>query len=133
MNVRHLIRKPAPASEPESAIAAAQRQQRTYNARPQDILGTGPHCTGGCHQGRALCVHPEACGVQRPVAEAVSELLADPPRRISDQDRGERIGSAIGWSVVALLCVLGAIHVAHVYGIGPGLARVAGWVASFFR
>lgn len=61
------------------------------------------------------------------------ELLADPPRRISDQDRGERIGSAIGWSVVALLCVLGVVHVAHVYGIGPGLARVAGWVASFFR
>ena len=61
------------------------------------------------------------------------ELQADPPRRISDQERGERMGSAIGWSVVALLCVMAAVHLAHVFGFGPGVARVAGWVASFFR
>ena len=112
----------------------ADAQVRRHTSWPLDILGTGPRCTGNCKQRRALCVHPVECGVQHPVAlddarlAPAEELQADPPRRISDQDRGERMGNAIGWGVVALLCVLATVHVAHVYGIGPGLARLA----SFF-
>lgn len=49
---------------------------------PLDLMGAGPNCTGMCQRlHRPLCVHPEACGVQHPVAEASSDLLADPPRK----------------------------------------------------
>ena len=77
--------------------------------------------------------HPEA-------AEACSDFLRDDKddaeafkRRQTPQDIGDAIGSAIGWSVVALLCFMALVHLAHVFGIGPGVARVAGWVAGFFR
>lgn len=75
------------------------------------ILGTSPHCTGGCHQGRALCVHPEACGVQHPVAEASSDLLADPPRKPLLSEAGRFwLGYVAFIAAVALAGVLTLIN-----------------------
>lgn len=73
------------------AWADAQVQRHRRAGWPLDILGTGPRCTGMCRQGRALCVHPVECGVQRPVVEAApapaeasteigSEALSEPTR-----------------------------------------------------
>ena len=91
----------------ESAIAAAQRMQRSYSAKQADkILGTGPHCTGLCHQGRRPCVHPVECGVTPAPAEASTELGAEPvafERKPAPQDIGEAIGTVLGW---VLLCAV---------------------------
>ena len=94
----------------ESAIAAAQRMQRSYSAKQADkILGTGPHCTGLCHQGRRPCVHPVECGVAPAPAEASTELGAEPvafERKPTPQDLGNALGTAIALIVIGLLALV---------------------------
>lgn len=110
-------------TDPEAAVRYLESQPVRYGATRR------PYIPLGCDQQGRLT--PTLLDDAR-LAPA-EELQADPPRRISEQDRGERIGSVIGWSVVGMLCLMALVHVAHVYGIGPGVARVAGWVASFFH
>lgn len=62
----------------ETAAAWADAQVRRHTHWPVDILGAGPRCTGNYKQGRALCVHPVECGVQHPVAEACTDIGAEP-------------------------------------------------------
>lgn len=96
--------------ETESAVAAAQRQQRTYSVRLADkIMGTGPRCTGLCHQGRALCVHPVECGVQHHVAEsapAPAEAATDVGSGYVPANSVERTHRLIVGGVVVLLVII---------------------------
>lgn len=65
-------------TQPADAAAWADAQVRRHTHWPLDILGAGPHCAGNCKQGRALCVSPEQCGVQKPVAQpAPAEASTD--------------------------------------------------------
>lgn len=87
----------------ESAIAAAQRMQRSYTARP------APGCTGLCHQGRRPCVHPVECGVTPAPAEASTELGAEPvafERKPTPQDLGNALGTAIALIVIGVLALV---------------------------
>lgn len=91
------------------AWADAQVQRHRRAGWPLDILGTGPRCTGMCRQGRALCVHPEACGVQRPVLDdaqlaPAEEMQSEPFKRApTDQDIGEAVGTVVGFVLLFLL------------------------------
>lgn len=119
---------------PETAAAWADAQVRRHKNWPVDILGAGPRCAGNCKQGRALCVSPEACSVQKPVLLApAEELQADKPRKVSEQSRGEQVGNVIGWSVIGLLVFMGVVSALGAFGIGPSLARLAQWAAEVFR
>jgi len=92
------------------AEAWADAQVRRHTSWADTILGTGPHCTGMCRQGRALCVHPVECGVQRPVLlddaqlAPAEELQAEPFKRApTDQDIGEAVGTVVGFVLLFLL------------------------------
>lgn len=101
---------------PETAAAWADAQVRRHTSWPLDILGTGPHCTGNCRQGRALCVHPVECGVQRPVedkapasAEASTEVGAEPRSGCVPVNSVERKQRLLIGGVVVLLVVLALV------------------------
>lgn len=97
---------------PADAEAWADAQVRRHKSWPVDILGTGPRCTGNCKQGRALCVHPEACGVQHPTLDdarlaPAEELQAEPRRVKTPQDAGELAGTVVGFTVITLAVIAG--------------------------
>ena len=93
---------------PADAAAWADAQVRRHTSWPLDILGAGPHCTGTCRQGRALCVSPEACGVQKPVLLApAEELQAEPQRKATPQEVGNAAGNIVGGVILLLLFIGG--------------------------
>mgnify|MGYP001008486056 CR=1 FL=1 len=98
-----------PADAEAWADAQVARHRRSGSGWPLDILGTGPRCVGSCKQGRALCVHPEACGVQKPVAQLApaEELQAEPRRVKTPQDAGELAGTVVGFTVIVLAVIAG--------------------------
>lgn len=90
------------------AEAWADAQVRRHTSWADTILDTGPHCTGMCRQGRALCVHPVECGVQRPVADdaqlaPAEELQAD---QMGDINAGVWRWALISAAAVALVVTL---------------------------
>ena len=90
------------------AWADAQVQRHRRAGWPLDILGTGPRCTGMCRQGRALCVHPVECGVQRPALDdaqlaPAEELQAD---QMGDINAGVWRMALISAAAVALVVTL---------------------------
>lgn len=93
------------------AEAWADAQVRRHTSWADTILGTGPHCTGMCRQGRALCVHPVECGVQRPALDdaqlAPAEELQAPGYCAAN--RSERTHRVIVGGVVVLLMVLAVV------------------------
>lgn len=100
-----------PADAEAWADAQVARHRRSGSGWPLDILRTAPRCAGNCKQGRAQCVHPEACGVQHPVAEASSDLLADPPRKPLLSEAGRFwLGYVAFIAAVALAGVLTLIN-----------------------
>jgi len=96
------------ATTDRDAEAWADAQVRRHTRWSLDILGTGPRCVGNCHQGRALCVSPEACGVQKPVLLApAEELQAEPRRSMTPQTAADLAGTIVGFTLVLLAAIAG--------------------------
>lgn len=95
------------------AEAWADAQVRRHTSWADTILGTGPHCTGMCRQGRALCVHPVECGVQRPVLDdaqlaPAEEMQSEPFKRApTPQDIGNAVVTVVGFVLLILLFMAG--------------------------